>query len=65
MKKNYTPKIILFDAGGVLIDVKLRQEGFLDVARIVNALLIRSSGTCLGEKQILIDLETAAAAYSS
>jgi len=65
MNKNCKPKAILFDVGGVLIDVKPRQEGFLDVARIVNALLIRSSGTCLGEKRILIDLEAAAAAYSS
>jgi len=65
MNKNCKPKTILFDAGGVLIDVKLRQEGFLDVARIVNTLLIRSSGTCLGEKRILIDLETTAATYSS
>lgn len=65
MKKNYKPKAILFDVGGVLIDVKPRQEGFLDVARIVNAFLIRTSGTCLGEKRILIDLEAAAAAYSS
>ena len=64
MNKNCKPKAILFDVGGVLIDVKPRQEGFLDVARIVNVLLIRSSGTCLGEKRVLIDLE-AAAAYSS
>lgn len=65
MNKNCKPKAILFDVGGVLIDVKPRQESFPDMARIVNVLLIRSSGTCLGEKRILIDLEAAAAAYSS
>lgn len=65
MNKDGALKAVLFDAGGVLMDIKARPEGFSEVARLVDAFLARSSGVRLGEARILSDLEAAAAAYSS
>jgi N-acetyl-D-muramate 6-phosphate phosphatase len=65
MNNDCQLEAILFDAGGVLMDVKHRPEGFLEMAGIVDAFLVKSSGVCLGEARILADLKAGAAAYSS
>ncbi len=65
MKKDSRPEAVLFDAGGVLMDVKPRPAGYREMASVVEAFLVRSSGTCLGEARVLADLKAAAAAYSN
>jgi N-acetyl-D-muramate 6-phosphate phosphatase len=65
MNNDYELNAIIFDAGGVLIDVQPRPEGIRDLARMLDAFLVRSSGICLGEERILLDLKSASLAYSS
>lgn len=65
MKAQACPAAILFDAGGILIDVTHRPQGYLEVARLVHSRVMDSTGVNLGVPRILADLKAAAAAYSS
>jgi N-acetyl-D-muramate 6-phosphate phosphatase len=65
MSAQKSAAAILFDVGGILLDITARPEGFAEVARQVDAHVMSFTGLQLGETRILSDIQAAAAAYSS
>lgn len=65
MKNQNIPGAILFDFGGVLVEVHQRQEGYREVAQEVYELVHKSSRAPLSEDQIETDLRAGALAYDN
>jgi HAD superfamily hydrolase (TIGR01549 family) len=58
------PRAILFDFGGVLVEVRKRDAGYRELAQEIHDLIERSSGTVLEKERIEADMRKAAQRYS-